>query len=239
MNYFNYFTEIEDEFVRRRGSHFLVSPLDWSLIETWRQLEIPLSIVLRGINAAFDTYDQRPKRGQKVNSLLYCQQAVESLFQQFRESQVGSTDAGSASSGVESKASADFAETKAIAFLEERLEILRERERRYASTRELSEALGRASARLQALIHDLRTSAVVADQGLESALVRIEQLILDGIDQTLTRDEKKLALKEAQKQLKSYRDAMGPEIYEQTLRNYLAKKNRERFDIPRLSLFYM
>jgi hypothetical protein len=72
MNYYNYFTEIEDEFVRRRGSHVLVSPLDWSLIEAWRQLEIPLAIVLRGINASFDTFDRLPKRGRKVNSLLYC-----------------------------------------------------------------------------------------------------------------------------------------------------------------------
>ena len=54
MNYYNYFTEIEDEFVKRRGSHILISPLDWSLIETWRQRAIPLAIVLRGINASFE-----------------------------------------------------------------------------------------------------------------------------------------------------------------------------------------
>lgn len=236
MNYYNYFTEIEDEFVRRRGSHFLVSPLDWSLIETWRQQEIPLAIVLRGINAAFDKYDQLPKGGKKVNTLLYCQQAVETLFEQYRESQVGSSESRSADDAV---ADSQFAQEKVIAFLEERLEILKERSRNYSDARELHEAFGRAVSRLEDLICDLRLSGARADQRLESALLRIEQLILDGIDQTLTREEKKLALKEAQKQLKSYRDAMGADIYEKTLHNYIAKRNRERFDIPRLSLFYM
>ena len=28
LNYYNYFTEIEDTFVRRRGKHLLLSPID-------------------------------------------------------------------------------------------------------------------------------------------------------------------------------------------------------------------
>src|SRR5215813_1567759 len=89
MNYFNYFTEIEEEFVKRRGSHMLVSPLDWTLIETWKRRGIPLHIVLRGINSSFDGYDQRLNRGRKVNSLFFCQQEVEALFQEYAESRVG------------------------------------------------------------------------------------------------------------------------------------------------------
>src|SRR5215813_10332490 len=89
MNYFNYFTEIEEEFVKRRGSHMLVSPLDWTLIETWKQRGIPLHIVLRGINSSFDGYDQRLSRGRKVNSLFFCQQEVEAQFQEYVESRVG------------------------------------------------------------------------------------------------------------------------------------------------------
>src|SRR5262245_42301739 len=91
MNYFNYFTEVEEEFVKRRGSHMLVSPLDWTLIETWKRRGIPLHIVLRGINSSFDGYDQRLNRGRKVNSLFFCQQEVEALFQEYIESRVGAT----------------------------------------------------------------------------------------------------------------------------------------------------
>ncbi len=52
-NYFNYFTEIEEHFQRARGtSLFLLSPLDWALIETWKNSGVPLEAVLRGIDAA-------------------------------------------------------------------------------------------------------------------------------------------------------------------------------------------
>ena len=44
MNYFNYFTEIEDAFVRRRGKHLLLSPMDWALIESWKELKVPLHV---------------------------------------------------------------------------------------------------------------------------------------------------------------------------------------------------
>jgi len=42
LNYFNYFTEIEERFQQRRGALLLLSTLDWALIETWREAGIPL-----------------------------------------------------------------------------------------------------------------------------------------------------------------------------------------------------
>ena len=42
MNYFNYFSEIEELFIRRRGRNLLLSPLDWALIESWQEREVPL-----------------------------------------------------------------------------------------------------------------------------------------------------------------------------------------------------
>ena len=47
FNYFNYFTEIEEHFWRKRGAHLLVSPLDWAIVETWQRAGIPLDAVLR------------------------------------------------------------------------------------------------------------------------------------------------------------------------------------------------
>ena len=41
-NYFNYFTEIEEHFQRRWGGILRLSPLDWVLMETWRDAGIPL-----------------------------------------------------------------------------------------------------------------------------------------------------------------------------------------------------
>ena len=103
MNYFNYFTEIEDAFVRRRGKHLFLSPLDWALMETWKQQGIPLHIVLRGVERSFDSYEARPRK-RSVKSLLYCQEEVEAQYAEWVEARVGASS------------SADVAETDSTPF---------------------------------------------------------------------------------------------------------------------------
>src|SRR5271165_6929934 len=77
FNYFNYFTEIEEHFQRARGtSLFLLSPLDWALIESWKSSGVPLEAVLRGIDLAFEKWRAKRSRIQMVNSIAYCAQAV-------------------------------------------------------------------------------------------------------------------------------------------------------------------
>src|SRR5205814_2576556 len=92
-NYFNYFTEIEEHFQRRRGSILLLSTLDWALIETWKDAGVPLEAVLRGIDEAFDRYDKRPSKTRKVNSLAYCAQAVLAAAEEMKEAAVGASAA--------------------------------------------------------------------------------------------------------------------------------------------------
>src|SRR5262252_9434318 len=94
-NYFNYFTEIEEHFQKRRGKILLLSTLDWALIETWTLAGIPLEAVLRGIDAAFDRYDQRPSKSKKVNSLAYCSQEVLAAAEDMKEAAVGAGETGS------------------------------------------------------------------------------------------------------------------------------------------------
>src|SRR5450432_2684651 len=94
MNYFNYFTEIEERFQQRRGSLLLLSTLDWALIETWREAGIPLEAVLRGIDEAFDKYEARQARAagrrlRQVNGLAWCAQAVMEAAEQQKEAAVG------------------------------------------------------------------------------------------------------------------------------------------------------
>src|SRR5260370_5911875 len=90
-NYFNYFTDIELHFCRRRGSGLQLSPLDWTLMETWKDAGIPLEAVLRGIDATFDHYDRRPPRAKfkKINGLAWCVQEVLSAAQDMKEAAVG------------------------------------------------------------------------------------------------------------------------------------------------------
>jgi hypothetical protein len=89
VNYYNYFTEVEEHFVRRRGKHLLVSPMDWSLIATWRQSGVPLHVALRGIDRAMDGFFARPRRSGKVNSLFYCHDTVMEEFTRYLEAHTG------------------------------------------------------------------------------------------------------------------------------------------------------
>ena len=101
-NYFNYFTEIEEHYQRRRGTVLLLSTLDWALIETWKDAGIPLEAVLRGIDAAFDSYNRKPARAKtrKVNSLAYCAQEVLAAAEEMKEASVGRSGAAIADAGL-------------------------------------------------------------------------------------------------------------------------------------------
>src|SRR6201995_5680975 len=95
QNYFNYFTEIEERFQQRRGSLLMLSTLDWALIETWREANIPLEAVLRGIDNAFDKHDAKGLRAtrttRKVNGLAWCSQSVIEAVEQAMEASIGAT----------------------------------------------------------------------------------------------------------------------------------------------------
>ena len=87
-NHFDYFTEIEEHFQQRRGTLLLLSPLDWALMETWKDAGIPLEAVLRGIDTTFDKWDRRPRKTRKVNGLAFCAQEVLASAEEMKEAAV-------------------------------------------------------------------------------------------------------------------------------------------------------
>ncbi|HQK86299.1 MAG TPA: hypothetical protein PLU25_01595, partial [Acidobacteriota bacterium] len=89
FNYYNYFTDIEDHFISKRGKHILLSPLDWTLIETWQTMGIPLHVALRGIDRALTAFREKQLRHRLVNSLFYCNQAVLEEYEHHLLSQEG------------------------------------------------------------------------------------------------------------------------------------------------------
>jgi hypothetical protein len=245
MNYFNYFTEIEEEFVRRRGSHLLVSPLDWSLIETWKQRGVPLHIVLRGINVSFDAYNQKSSRGRKINSLLYCQQEVEAMFLEYVESRVGlgndSSNDVRTGNGKEANGRPEdhFKPEAIIEYLTEHQEALEKLASKHSTDTILSETFSRTAARLAEIIADLRESKNISPEALEIDLTMIEEVILDGLRASVGEEKLAQLQKEGNQQLKSYRQSMEPAVYKLTLDNFSARRLREQYHVPRLSLFYI
>src|SRR5256885_3943463 len=89
LNYFNYYTEIEETFVRRRGKNLFLSPLDWALIETWQERGIPLHIVIRSIESVFDVFDKQPAGTRTIKSLFYCREEIEAQYLEWTQSQIG------------------------------------------------------------------------------------------------------------------------------------------------------
>lgn len=247
MNYFNYFTEIEDEFVKRRGRHMLVSPLDWSLMEVWQQRGIPLHIVLRGINSSFDGYNERASRGRKVNSLFYCRQEVEAFFQEYCESQVGGGNGHPNGNGNgngktandDGESSPVFNRTAVTDHLVEQLETIKRLSLRQAENEMLKETFERVVLRLEQIVEDLQTAQTLLPEALETDLTMIEEVILDGLKDGIGQQELKEIEQEGHRKLRTYKKSMGSEVYEQTVNNFIARQLREHFKVPRLSLFYL
>src|SRR5436189_3489481 len=94
LNYFNYFAEIEETFVRRRGKHLFLSPLDWALIEAWQERGVPLHIVIRSIESVFDVFDEQPAGTRTIKSLFYCREEIESQHAEWLRSRAGASDEG-------------------------------------------------------------------------------------------------------------------------------------------------
>jgi len=91
-NYFNYFTEIEEKFRQCRSEPVLLSPLDWALVESWKEQGFPLEAVLAGIERSFEKFKAGKRSYRKVNTLAYCSQEV---FRAVEESRTAAAQGGS------------------------------------------------------------------------------------------------------------------------------------------------
>ena len=233
MNYYNYFTEIEDAFVRRRGKHLFLSPLDWALMETWNQQGIPLHVVLRGVERSFDSYESRPRK-RSVKTLLYCQEEVEAQYEEWLEARVGTSEQ---TDGAET----DKTPFSAAAISEHLQRCHGELVRLSESRREddLTEALARAAGLLQEIRDDLAANAVLDTRRLEDSLTGLERMLNDAMLLVISAAELDALKNGVKDQLKPYRSQMEAAVYNQTFDNLLLKRLREQFSIPRLSLFYV
>jgi hypothetical protein len=236
LNYFNYFSEIEDAFIRRRGKHLLLSPMDWALIESWKEMEVPLHVALRGIENAFDSWESKPRK-RTVKSLLYCQEEVEAQYAEWRESQVGAATQHTTSQNGERQ---PFSRPAILDHLQRgRAALSSAREQRsLTGAEEFSEVLARAAARISELEQEFVSTSVDARK-LEQSLTGLERMLSDAL-RTAVASEKLVALQqEVKEQLRPYRKQMDPAVYQQTFDNLLMKRLRELFGVPRLSLFYL
>ena len=235
MNYFRYFSEIEDTFVRRRGKHLLLSPMDWALIESWKERGVPLHVALRGIEHAFDSH-QAKQRKRSVKTLLYCQEEVEAQYAEWLESRVGSHE----EKADEDSDQSPFPRAAVLAHLARSREALANLlAKRRTKDDELSEALVRAGTLLTEIENDYATAAQPDTRKLEDSLTGIERMLDEAIRSVASEIELESAETEVATQLKPYKRHMEKAAFDQTRDNLLRKRLREHAGVPRLSLFFL
>lgn len=229
-NYFNYFTEIEEHFQRRRGTILLLSTLDWALIETWKEAGIPLEAVLRGIDVAFDRYERRPSKTRKVNGLAFCSQEVLAAAEEMKEAAVGTKrETEERDSGLSSEEVCVYLTKNAALFRLAKLEGVAEQVAREAADSLLSVADGLKTKTSKHLhLEDVERRLTVLEEKVQAALL------------TSTPEKELLAIRtDADRQIAAYRGRMNAAQIDQLQKQFLHKRLLERYGLPRLSLFYM
>ena len=236
-NYFNYFTEIEEYFWKKRGAHLLVSPLDWAIMETWQKAGVPLEAALKGIDQAFEAF-QRSRRGgsgKTLKSLAYCTDAVLDAAAEQLESAAGSTPRNSRGDSQEIFPREDL---KAY--------FARNRSKLELAAEKHGAADSALAARLTEVAESLRTCEALLDSPAAVDLEDLERrlTILDTKQQAAltshASDELMLKIRrEVDGQLFAYRRKMKAEQLAMVENQYIQKRLLEEFGLPRLSLYYL
>ena len=219
-SYFNYFTEVEEQFQRVRGTGlFLMSPLDWALVESWKNAGIPLEAVLRGIDAAFVKWHAKRSRTQAVNSVAYCAQAVAVEAEAMANAGVGQPAA-------KRQAAPPFSLDDLRGHLARTSEAYS-----VAGQPEVAGSLARLAAEAETHYADL--------ESLEQRLTGLEDKVLAQLRAAQSEDEAFAARRDLDGQLRPYRGKMTAAQLSMLERQYLDRRLMERANLPRLSLFYM
>jgi hypothetical protein len=242
MNYFNYFTEIEERFQQRRGSLLMLSTLDWALIETWREAGVPLEAVLRGIDSAFDKHDAQrlragTRRQRKVNGLAWCAQAVLEAIEQAREASIGM---GASSSDSDSNAAREsgFEAPRIARYLQRNAGLLE------AAAASLNAPANTAATEAAARLREIADSSnfeprTLHLEELDRTLTVLEEKLFAAL-LTSTPEDQLVALRaQADRELAPYRGKMQAVQIKQVQQQFLQKRLLEAHALPRLSLFYM
>ena len=217
-NYFNYFTEVEEHFQKARGTGlFLMSPLDWVLLETWKNSGIPLEAVLRGIDMAFDKWRSKKTRTQQVNSLTYCAQAILSEAERI---------ANNTPQNSKKEITAPFSQEELASYIQQNA--VRVQELGYLQ----------AAQSLQDILKDL--DKYYQDlESLEQRLTVMEEKLSAEVRSRQTEEELLTVRKDLENALRPHRSKMTAAQLMILEKNFMDRRLFERARLPRLSLFYL
>jgi hypothetical protein len=235
-NYFNYFTEIEEYFWKKRGAHLLVSPLDWAIMETWQKAGVPLEAVLKGIDKAYESY-QRSRRGagKPLKTLAYCTDAVLEAAEEQLESAAGRGTKSGHETAVEA-----FPRDQLKAFFARNKEKLAEAaQKHFASSPEFARRFAEIAQSLENCMTLLESPGPIDLEDLERRLTILDDKMQANLTSHASDDVMLRIRREVDGQLALYRRKMKADQLALIEKQYTHKRLLEEFGLPRLSLFYL
>jgi hypothetical protein len=237
FNYFNYFTEIEEHFQRRWGGILRLSTLDWVLIETWKDAGIPLEAVLRGIDATFEHYERRPSKTRKVNGLGFCSQEVLAAAEDMKEAAVG---AAAGTPSATSGAAQGFEPEAIAAFLRRNADLLDAAKLPRSAGISVHAVAQGCAGTLRELAQEIENKHAASRlEDLERHLTVLEEKLFSVLLAATPDAEIVTVRAQADRELEPYRRKMAAPQIEQLQKQYVHKHLLEKYNLPRLSLFYM
>ncbi len=223
-NYFNYFTEVEEYFARKRGKNLLIAPLDWYLVELWRDSGISLHIVLRGIERSFESAAKRQK--STPTTLFYCPQAIREAHEEYQKAMVGAaeTEDPESAPSISEEAAQREAVRNYLGDLESRLQ------------KATNEAFERAARRVSALRAEMSGTQSIRYQELDRDLAEIGSMLAAALKEALDREKAREIASEVKKELRIYKKRLSKEMYQRLEDNYLDRRILALHDLPDFNL---
>lgn len=232
-NHFNYFTEIEEYFWKKRGAHLLVSPLDWAIMEAWQKAGVPLEAALKGIDRAFESY-QRSRRGagKPLKSLAYCTDAVLEAAEESLEAAAGRGPKNGRS------AAEPFSREELRAYFARNAAQIKTAAENEARDIALKASLLHVAGSLESAIALLDAPGTLNLEDLERRLTVLDEKLQALLASHASEDVLLQIRREVDAQLAVYRRKMKAEQLALVEKQYVQKRLLEEFELPRLSLFY-
>ncbi len=216
-----YATRVEDAFIAERGTPFLLSPKDWKLIQGWRAAGVPVDTVVRAVREAFERRRARGAAG-KINSLSYCQGAVEERWEMERRGLAGSGE-GSRDLPAEETA-------RRLARLREALASSATAAPEGVDPERYQKALAKASEKLASL--DPAGGFETLEEKLHAAESSLARALLPAID-----EPSRAAVEEAVSSALGDVSAAREEVVARMRRALTRRELRRRLGLPPLTLF--
>ena len=236
-NYFNYFTEIEEQFRKCRSEAVLLSPLDWALIESWKEQDFPLEAVLTGIERSFEKFKTGKRTYRKVNTLAYCSQEV---FRAVEESRAMAAQGGTPRA-AKAETPAPFSAEEILRFLARCAAAVQSagQQAREEAKQVLADELAEAAAALQTLGARARAEPSGDLEKTERNLTALEEKLNASLLRGTPVEVLAQLRAEVDRGLVPYRRKMAAPEVELLERRFLKNRLLEHYRIPRLSLFYL